>query len=194
MSAATTMEATASTPVEPATCQTTTAVESATTKSSPSAKSTTYADVVAATVGRGSAGHESSATAVGWPAITARITAAVSTASISDTATSPTVAAIISMATPISMPVIVGVIVRRMTPVPPVPRPGADEEAADEPARSVVAIGRTTIWIVRIVAPRAVRRTVIHRSRNNRRTDTDTHCNLGIRSNCKRQRHKHCNK
>src|ERR1700761_4528280 len=39
------------------------------------------------------------------------------------------------------------------SPVAVIPGASADEDAAEEPARSVISIGRTRVWIVRVVPP-----------------------------------------
>ena len=46
-------------------------------------------------------------------------------------------------------------------PAPTVPRSGADKHAAREPARTVISIGRASIWVIRVIAPIADRRAVI---------------------------------
>lgn len=64
---------------------------------------------------------------------------------------------------------------------PTVPRANADEEAAGEPVRTVIAIRRASVWIIRVVAPLAVRRAIIARRIHNGRTNTHANRDLGIR-------------
>jgi hypothetical protein len=71
-------------------------------------------------------------------------TAIAYTAAITD----PTVVAIVSTAT------IEPAAIESATPVAAIPRPGADKDATYEPARSVIAVGRASVGIIRIVAVR----------------------------------------
>jgi hypothetical protein len=81
-------------------------------------------------------------------------------------------------------------VVSAATPITVVPGAGADKEATHKPARSVVAIGRAGIRIIRIVAPGTDRSrvsiTVVSVSVSI--IDADTHTNLSI----SRSRHQHC--
>jgi hypothetical protein len=93
-------------------------------------------------------------------------------------------AAIITTATVVTAATVVPA-----TPITVVPGAGADEEATDEPARSVVAIGSAGVRIIRVVAPGTdgsrVAVTVVSVSSI---TDADTHTNLGV----SRSRHQRC--
>lgn len=66
-------------------------------------------------------------------------------------------------------------------PTAVIPGAGPDKDAPVEPVRSVVAVRRTGIRIVRIVAPVTDRGTVSIGSRNYIRPDTDSNRDLGVR-------------
>src|SRR5271165_6374738 len=88
------------------------------------------------------------ASAVCWRATREAPPAVISTAAI--------VAAAIIPGSPVSAPAVVA------TPViPAIPRPGADEDAAREPARTIVAVRRARIRVVVIVTV-AARRSRTH--------------------------------
>jgi hypothetical protein len=55
--------------------------------------------------------------------------------------------------TAIAYPTVEAATVEATTVVSPIPGPGADKETAYEPTRSVVAVGRAGVRIIRIVAP-----------------------------------------
>ena len=65
-------------------------------------------------------------------------------------------------------------------PAAVVPWPRADEYSANEPLRSVVAIGSAGIRIIRVIAPIAHRGIVDFRCLNNLRADANTHSHLGL--------------
>ena len=67
-----------------------------------------------------------------------------------------------------------------MMPAPSVPRANADEDAAVEPVRSVIAIRGAGVGVVGVVAPLAVRRTIRHRSINDRGANPHSDCHLGV--------------
>ncbi len=69
-------------------------------------------------------------------------------------------------------------------PTVTIPRAYAKEETAAKPSRSVIAIRRTGIGIVRVVTPIASRGTVVHGSGNHcwANSDTNSHLSLCCRS------------
>src|SRR5208283_1007681 len=83
---------------------------------------------------------------------------------------------------------------RMSVPAPVVPGAGADEEAAHEPVRPVIAIRRTAVGGVGVVAPFAVRGAVIVRRGHHCRADPHANPHLGIRrrDGSKRKNNKHC--
>lgn len=78
------------------------------------------------------------------------------------------------------------------SPSPVIPGAGADEDSTDKPVRAVVAIRRAVVGIVRIVPPCAFWWTVVVGSGNHRRSDSDSHGDLGLRRRNNRKG-KHCN-
>jgi hypothetical protein len=111
-------------------------------------------------------------TAIGANAATVNSTSAESAAI--------TVAAAISVAT--------------VAPAAVIPRAGANKEAADEPARTVIAVGSAAIRCVRIVAPITDRGTIGIGCVDNRRTDANSNPNLSVcrGRESKRQNQEHC--
>ena len=99
---------------------------------------------------------------------------AVTSASVAD---STAVAYATAIASPTVVPaaaiVSAPAIVPTATPITVIPGAGADEEATDKPARPIVAIGRASIRVIVVIAPRTHRRgvpvTVIPVSRQRRR-------------------------
>jgi hypothetical protein len=77
---------------------------------------------------------------------------------------------------------------------PAVPRAGADEDAAIKPARTVVAIRSASIRVIGVVAPGAIRRTVVIRRANHCGTYAYSHRDLGIRgrNGSEGKNEKHC--
>jgi hypothetical protein len=107
------------------------------------------------------------------------IAVVISRVAIVSTATVVSTAAIIAAAT----------VVSTASPVAVIPRAGTDEDATDEPARSIVAIRRASVGIVVVVAPGADRsRVSIPIIPVSSVTDTDTHTYLGV----SRSRHQRC--
>ena len=78
-----------------------------------------------------------------------------------------------------------------MPPAPAVPRADADEEAAAEPLRSVIAIRGAGVGVIRVVAPIANRGAVNVGGGNDRGTDAHSHRYLGICRGRERQSQKH---
>jgi hypothetical protein len=78
-----------------------------------------------------------------------------------------------------------------MPPSPAVPRAYADEEAAAEPLRPVIAIGSAGVGVIRVVAPIANRGAVNVGGGNDRGTDAHSHSYLGICRGRERQSQKH---
>jgi hypothetical protein len=75
-------------------------------------------------------------------------------------------------------------VVSAAAPISVVPGAGADKETTHEPARSVVAIGRAGVWVIRIVAPGTDRSrvsvTIVSVSVSAiPDTDTDTYLSVG---------------
>ncbi len=94
-------------------------------------------------------------------------------------------AAIISTATVVTA----ATVVPTVAPITVVPGTGADEEATDEPARSVVTIRSAGVRIIRVIAPGADRsRVVVTVVSVSSITDAYTHTNLGV----SRSRHQRC--
>jgi hypothetical protein len=114
------------------------------------------------------------------------ITAASAVAATTVTYTTTTVAATSTVATTTAA-------IESMTPAPTatVPRPGAKEEAAIKPVRSVVAIRSACIRSVAVVAVVADRRSVIVPVPA--ATNADTHRNLGLSLLPRRKRQTHSN-
>jgi hypothetical protein len=79
-------------------------------------------------------------------------------------------------------------------PAPSVPRAGADEHAAVEPVRTVKAVRGTSIGVILVIAPFAIRGAVIGISGiNHYRANADAYPDLGVRSDSgERQNHKRC--
>jgi len=134
-------------------------------------------------------GKAACSAAVGRPTVKAVTTPSVAYATaVSGTATVSvtTTIAYTAVSTAIAIATAISV---APTPVPVVPRPGADEEAADEPARSVITIGSAGVGIVVVVAPLAGRRwiTVVPVPVPVANTHPDTNAHLSIcRSSKKR--------
>ena len=129
--------------------------------------------------------------------VTARHTAACVTASCIATASAVGITATvtaISITTAIAVAAAIAITTPAAAPTPTVPRTCADEDAAREPAGSIVAIRRASVRVIRVVAPIACRGAVIAviTRGNNGRTHSDANCNLGM--SCCRERHsqKHC--
>jgi hypothetical protein len=79
-------------------------------------------------------------------------------------------------------------------PAPAIPRAYAKKHPVHEPIRSVKAVGRAGIGIVRVVAPLADRGTVFHGSGNKRRTNSNIFLDiLGHCRYCERQSQQHRN-
>jgi hypothetical protein len=100
------------------------------------------------------------------------------------------VAAAITVAAPISP----ATVTPTAAPAPVVPGSGANEEAAGEPARTVIAVGSARIRVIRIVAPIASRGTIGIGRVHHRRTDANTDCDLSIcrRGENQRQSQEYC--
>jgi len=71
-----------------------------------------------------------------------------------------------------------------MVPAPTIPGPGADEDAANKPVRTVVAVRRACVRIIRVVAIRANRR-----SSNSNWRNIDADRNLGVCGGHEHQAH-----
>jgi hypothetical protein len=102
-------------------------------------------------------------------------------------------AACISVAAAISIAAVTAAVsVAAATPA--IPGADADEQAAREPARTVIAVGRARVRVIGVVAPRAIRWAVISRRFNDSRTDSHTDPDLGVRSRngSERKNNKHC--
>jgi hypothetical protein len=69
------------------------------------------------------------------------------------TAVSYAVTATISVTTAIAVAATIAVAITATTPITVVPGTGSDEDAAYEPARTVVAVGRASVRVVVVVAP-----------------------------------------
>jgi hypothetical protein len=137
----------------------------------------------------------------------ANVTASVSTAYMAATCVSTRCAAIGMNATTIAcastesaaiaIAATIAVAIAATIPVAPtavIPRASANEEATDEPARTVIAVGSAAIRCVRIIAPIADRGTIGIGRVDYRRTDAHPHCHLGIcrGRESKRQNQEHC--
>jgi hypothetical protein len=113
--------------------------------------------------------------------ITASVEVAAAIAAIESTsipaATVVAISTTVVTATIVAAPVAVSMI----AVVAVIPRAGADEDADDEPIRSVVAVGRASVWVVVVVAVGADgRRAIVIRG-----ADSDAHNNaLGVRGRC----------
>jgi hypothetical protein len=84
------------------------------------------------------------------------------------------------------------VAVSATAPAPSVPGSGTDKEAAREPTRSVIAVRRASVGVVRVIAPFAIRGAVIG-GITYCGTDADSHRYLGICWNSgERQNYKYC--
>jgi hypothetical protein len=117
--------------------------------------------------------------------ITATSIAAASAVSVSAT---PAVSAAVAEA---AAQVIAGVSVE----APVVPRADADKEAAVEPVRTVIAVGGAGIGVIRVIAPLAIRGTVICiiSGSNHCRPDADAYSDLGVRrDSSEREYHERC--
>jgi hypothetical protein len=107
--------------------------------------------------------------------IATRYAAAGITARAARIATSPVaVSAAIAVAATIAVAI-------SAAPAPVVPGSDADEQAASEPARSVIAIRCASVGVIRVIAPRAIRRAVIAGSGNQCRSNSNSYRDLGIR-------------
>jgi hypothetical protein len=191
----------ASTTVEAATtAKSTTAVETATAESA-AADSTTNGNVIAAAVRRTTSTREPMSASICSAAAIAADVAAVASVAATHVSAATGVSAVsvitgvtvIAGMTVVAMS-IVAMTVIRVTPTPSVPGTNADEDAANKPGRSVIAIRSAAVWIVRVITPRAIRRSIVHRSGNNGRPNADSHRDLSIRRKRKRQSKKHCDK
>jgi hypothetical protein len=82
-------------------------------------------------------------------------------------------------------------VVAAATPVAVVPRAGADKDATDEPARTIVAIGRTCVRGVVVIPPRADRSrvsvSIITVPRANAYPDTDLGISRSSKERCGNQ-------
>ena len=101
-------------------------------------------------------------------------TSAVSASSAVAVTASKPVAATESVSAPVS------VTAPSVTPTPSVPGAYAEEDAAGEPLRPVIAVGCTAIRIVRVITPLAGGRTVVHRGLNDCRANPNSHRNLSL--------------
>ncbi len=135
-----------------------------------SCRSTGNSAAITATVGRPCTARISTATTVCVSA-TSIATAAIATPAVAvSTATVPAVPA---------------------TAIPAVPRAYADEHAAVEPLRAVIAVRGAGVGVIGVIAPFTDRRTVIVRCGNDVGADSDSHAYLGICRNCKRHGQEH---
>ena len=96
--------------------------------------------------------------------------------------------AIIAAMAVIPMPVVIMPVVW-MPPTPSIPWSNTNEYPAHKPARTVIAIRSTSIWIVGVIAPGAVRGSVVCWNGNDRRTHADPHAysDLSVRNQRKWQ-------
>jgi hypothetical protein len=170
---------------------------------------------VAATAAMSSAAGESATCVASTSEPAAHVTAAVSTtytasgisatcvstrcAAIGVNATTINSASAVAVSTAIAVAATVSIAatepIAAAEPIAPViPRASADKEAADEPARTVIAIGSAGVRCIRIVAPIANRGTVGIRRVDNRRTDANPHPDLSIcrRGESQGQSQEHC--
>lgn len=179
------------TTMEPA--STTTAMKaSSTTTAMKASAATTAMETTATTTVESATAHMAAANVSAAVSTIHRVTAAIGV--ISATAVGCRVRpVVVSAAVVIPAAVVVAAVV--VSPSPAVPGTRANEDAAREPSRAVVAIGRAVIWVIGVIAPLTDRGTVCIRSGHNCRsyTHSDSHRNLGVRrSGCKRQNQKHC--
>jgi hypothetical protein len=92
-----------------------------------------------------------------------------------------------------AIPVAAAIAVSAMTPAPVIPGADADKDAAVEPVRTVIAIRCASVGVIRIIAPRAIRRAVIAGSRHHRRSNSNPYRDLGIRRDSgERKNYKRC--
>jgi len=94
----------------------------------------------------------------------------------------------VSAAVAVSAAITPSAAVPAVAPAPAIPGTSANEDAADKPVRAVIAIRRTGIGIIGIVAPLANWRPVLDRSRDNVRSNPYANSDLGVRSDCERHR------
>jgi hypothetical protein len=101
------------------------------------------------------------------------------------------VSASISVSAPVPIATAIAVAPAAIAAAPAVPRSDADEGAAHEPARPIIAVRRASVRIIRVVAPLTGRGTIFGVSvsgiGNHRGSDSHSHCNLGLC--CRRERH-----
>jgi hypothetical protein len=102
--------------------------------------------------------------------VTVRSAGNISTAGIS-----------VSTAVAVAVSAMIAVEARMTIPAPVIPGTDADKDAAEEPARPVIAIGGAGIRVIGVIAPRAIRGTVIDGGGDHCGADADTNCDLGAR-------------
>jgi hypothetical protein len=93
------------------------------------------------------------------------------------------VSTVISIASVVSVAAVV-MSIPPMPPAPSIPGTCADKDAACKPCRTVIAVRSAGVGVIRVVAPIAHGRTVIYRSRNHCRPNSNSHRDLSIRRDC----------
>jgi hypothetical protein len=133
------------------------------------------------------------ATCVAMRHTAAGISTAYATRVAATTVAIPT-AAVTAATISVSTAIAVSVTAPAMTPAPSIPRADAKKDAAVKPVRTVIAVGGAGIRVIRVVAPLAIRGTVIAviSGIHHRWADAHTYPDLGIRHDGERQNHKHC--
>jgi hypothetical protein len=170
---------------------------------SSTAESAAYADVVSTAVARMLASaHVAARTTIARATTADDIPVAAVVSATAVVPAMPVVAAALAVVSAVAVVAVTIVamsviaVVVRMAPTPSVPWPNADEYAASEPAWTVIAVRRTRIWIVGVIAPGAIRRTVVHiigRNRNNRGSHANSYRDLCMSSCRKRHSKEQCN-
>jgi hypothetical protein len=105
------------------------------------------------------------------------------------------IAATITVATAIAVVASIPAMAPAMTPTPSVPGSDADEDAADEIVWTVIAVWGAGIGVIGVIAPRAIRGTIIAVISGIDHSGTNAHPrrDLGIRRDSgERQSYKHC--
>jgi hypothetical protein len=127
-------------------------------------------------------------------AVIATAAAVIATAAAESAARAASIAAASAVAATVAISATIA-IAAPAVPAPSVPRAGADEHAAVEPVRTVIAVRGASIGIILVIAPRAIRGAVVAdiSGINHCGADADSNSDLGARRySGERQNHKRC--
>jgi hypothetical protein len=150
------------------------------------------AAAVIATAAAESAARAATITACAAASVPASTAAYVATSAAGISAASIAAASAVAATVAISATI---AIAAPAVPAPSVPRAGADEHAAVEPVRTVIAVRGASIGIILVIAPRAIRGAVVAdiSGINHCGADADSNSDLGARRySGERQNHKRC--